>query len=286
MARGHATAVISMLLAACAITTLAFVLGWRGVQSFDAADGVRVEQLRGSVPGGPPAFDSRAEAHLAQGRDALIGSGALAALLVVAGLAFAVRSMRRIEALELRVGLLSRMDGQTGMPNRRAWDERLAHELAQSRRLGYPVTVAMIDPDHFRDYNARVGREAGDRLLADIAVTWTASLRKGDLFARYSGERFALLLPGCAAPQAGQLVERLRSAVPDGQTVSAGVACWHWRESIEELVARAHDALEAAKTNGRNRIEVSPSPDPNVDRPAHRRMAPSAGLVDPEVETA
>jgi diguanylate cyclase (GGDEF)-like protein len=74
------------------------------------------------------------------------------------------------------------------------------------------------------------------------------------MLARYGGEEFSLLLPGCTVEDAQALVQRLRAAMPDGETVSAGIACWDEIESADELVGRADTALYAAKRGGRDRL--------------------------------
>ena len=79
-------------------------------------------------------------------------------------------------------------------------------------------------------------------------------LRASDTLARYGGEEFTVALPGCTLVNAKDIVERLRAAMPNGQTVSAGVACWNGRESAEELVGRADAALYEAKRSGRDRL--------------------------------
>jgi diguanylate cyclase (GGDEF)-like protein len=146
----------------------------------------------------------------------------------------------------------ARTDDLTGLPNRRAWDEELPRELARAARDARPVCVAMLDLDRFKRFNDHRGHQAGDRLLKQAASAWASLLRASDMLARYGGEEFSLLLPGCTVDDAQRLVGRLRAAMPDGETVSAGIACWDETETADEFVGRADEALYAAKRSGRN----------------------------------
>ena len=146
----------------------------------------------------------------------------------------------------------ARTDDLTGLPNRRAWEVELPRELARAARDSRPVCVAMLDLDSFKRFNDDRGHQAGDRLLKQAAAAWTSQLRTSDMLARYGGEEFSLLLPGCTLEDAQLFVQRLRSAMPDGETVSAGIACWDETEDAESLVGRADHALYAAKRAGRN----------------------------------
>ena len=152
----------------------------------------------------------------------------------------------------------ARTDDLTGLPNRRAWEEQLPRELARAARDSRPVCVAMLDLDRFKAFNDDRGHQAGDRLLKQAAAAWATQLRSSDMLARYGGEEFSVLLPGCALEGAQVLVERLRAAMPDGETVSAGIACWDEIESADEFVGRADAALYAAKREGRDCLVAAP----------------------------
>jgi diguanylate cyclase (GGDEF)-like protein len=153
-----------------------------------------------------------------------------------------------------RLEVSARTDDLTGLPNRRAWEEQLPRELARAARDSAPVCVAMLDLDRFKDFNDERGHQAGDRLLKQSAASWATQLRSTDMLARYGGEEFALVLPGCTLADGQLLVERLRAAMPDDQTVSAGIAAWDGEESLELLVGRADRALYSAKRAGRDRL--------------------------------
>ncbi|TMK38910.1 MAG: GGDEF domain-containing protein [Actinobacteria bacterium] len=166
----------------------------------------------------------------------------------------------RRERLLAQVQVAALTDELTGLPNRRAWEEHFAREIARARRQRDDVAVAVLDLDHFKRYNDERGHRSGDEMLCAAAQAWRGSLRAGDLLARYGGEEFALLLYGCGPSEALALVERLRAATPGGQTSSAGIAVWDGRESPERLLDRADGALYQAKADGRNRSTLSPEP--------------------------
>jgi diguanylate cyclase (GGDEF)-like protein len=153
-----------------------------------------------------------------------------------------------------RLETSARTDDLTGLPNRRAWDHELPRELSRADRAEHPLCVAMLDLDRFKWFNDERGHQAGDRLLKQAASAWSSQLRSSDMLARYGGEEFAVLLPGCTLHDAQLVLERLRTSMPEAQTVSAGVACWDGSESPEALVGRADSALYAAKRAGRDRL--------------------------------
>jgi diguanylate cyclase (GGDEF)-like protein len=163
--------------------------------------------------------------------------------------------LAQVGALYREVRRLARTDSLTGVPNRRAWDEELPRELARAARSGQSVCVALLDLDHFKEYNDRLGHQAGDRFLKEAAAAWQAVVRRTDLVARYGGEEFAILLPDCELDNALEIADRLRTAQPEG-TCSLGVAQWDGREDVAALVARADRALYAAKDAGRDRVRA------------------------------
>jgi diguanylate cyclase (GGDEF)-like protein/PAS domain S-box-containing protein len=152
---------------------------------------------------------------------------------------------------------MARTDSLTGLLNRRAMTEALERDIAGSRRLMRPMSVAMIDLDHFKAFNDRFGHQSGDRLLVNAARRWTAELRPMDTIARYGGEEFLVLLPGCDVATATVIADRLRAAMPERQTCSVGIAQWDGIESTASLIARADGALYAAKAAGRDKTLVA-----------------------------
>jgi diguanylate cyclase (GGDEF)-like protein len=173
----------------------------------------------------------------------LLGTSAITGLLV-GTLVERVRSMARADML-------------TGLANRRAWEESLPREVARAARAARPVSVAVIDLDHFKNINDTMGHQAGDQTLRTVAAAWSEALRESDVLARYGGDEFALVMPECDAEQANEIVARLRTACADGTSFSAGIATWNGRETISELVRRADEALYRAKDTGRDRTVVS-----------------------------
>jgi diguanylate cyclase (GGDEF)-like protein len=172
-------------------------------------------------------------------------------------------AIERAEFLS-RLERVARTDALTGLPNHRAWEEELPREVARASREGSPLCVAILDLDRFKDYNDHHGHQAGDLLLKEIAASWQQRLRATDVLARYGGEEFALALPGCLAVEAESLLERLRDAMPHGETCSAGLAWWDGEESAQALFGRADSALYVAKARGRDRVVPSPQPAPEV----------------------
>jgi diguanylate cyclase (GGDEF)-like protein len=158
----------------------------------------------------------------------------------------------------------SRRDALTGLPNRRAFDEELAREVARAARAGAPLAVVVLDVDRFKGVNDTRGHAAGDAVLREIAARAAAAVRAGDFVARIGGEEFALLLHGTDLPGALDLAERVRVAVGaapfqtgSGQltvTASLGCAVLGPEDTAEALVGRADARLYDAKRGGRDRV--------------------------------
>ncbi|HEY7933692.1 MAG TPA: diguanylate cyclase [Solirubrobacteraceae bacterium] len=158
-----------------------------------------------------------------------------------------------------RTDLLSQLrdmastDPLTGLPNRRAWDANLQRALQSTD----PLVLAMLDFDHFKEFNDTQGHPAGDRLLKETASAWNEELRDNDILARIGGEEFALLLPNCLPEDALKVVERLRTRVPYEQTCSAGIVLHKPGESPEAAMTRVDKALYAAKAAGRDCVSLN-----------------------------
>ncbi len=168
-------------------------------------------------------------------------------VVISAVIGLAVRRLvRRVEQLFERLGDLARTDDLTGLPNRRAWQELLRRESTLARRSGNPLTVALLDLDHFKRYNDTHGHLAGDRLLLSATAAWRNALRETDVLARWGGDEFVLLLPNCNLQQTEALLARMRdicSAAP----FSAGVAESDGDRLPETLLAAADEELYRTK---------------------------------------
>src|SRR5215217_7120845 len=154
--------------------------------------------------------------------------------------------------LRSRLEGLSFTDPLTGLATRRMCDEELPRELARTRRSEAPLTIASLDVDHMSAFNMLRGEREGDRLIKECGSRWRNELREVDFLARLDGTEFAVILPGCGLGEACDVMDRVRESTPRGQTASAGVARWDGEEPAELFLARAQDALAAAKSAGRN----------------------------------
>jgi diguanylate cyclase (GGDEF)-like protein len=154
-------------------------------------------------------------------------------------------------------------DTLTGLPNRRALDTMLADAALRSHKLGEPLTVVMLDIDHFKRCNDNYGHRGGDAVLVEIAARLRAEMRGSDFAARFGGEEFILVLPGCSLILGQRVAERVRQAIArrpviyEGKSVSVttslGLAELQPKEKPGQVIERADQALYSAKNSGRNR---------------------------------
>lgn len=178
------------------------------------------------------------------------------------------RDMTVQKEAQLALERLVMRDGLTGIANRRCFDETLRKEWEQARRTGHPLSLLLLDVDHFKRYNDSYGHPAGDECLQRVAAMVAKQIRVYDLAARYGGEEFAVILPQQSLAGAGAVAERIRAAVEGGApaegkaTVSIGAATFTGEEpaSPEALLARADAALYRAKRAGRNRVVLDGEP--------------------------
>lgn len=178
-------------------------------------------------------------------------------------------SRRKLAAMLEQVRQLASHDELTGTLNRRSLMAALERERLRAERSGAPFSVAMIDLDHFKRVNDTYGHAAGDEVLRTLATTVGDTMRVTDIFGRYGGEEFVLILVGSAAASALRAVERIRAAVaaidwtavaPDlSITLSAGIASHCKSETVEQMLHRADRALYQAKDAGRNTVVADPS---------------------------
>lgn len=168
-----------------------------------------------------------------------------------------------------RLAQLANLDGLTGLANRRAFDETLKRDFAESCRSGQPLSLVMIDVDHFKQYNDLHGHPEGDACLQQVAVAIESAARRPlDFVARYGGEEMVMLLPQTDTAGALVVAELARSAVEALQlphsdrplrkvSVSVGIATHASNglgQSMQSLVKHADEALYQAKAAGRNRV--------------------------------
>ncbi|WP_051808291.1 GGDEF domain-containing protein [Actinoplanes subtropicus] len=179
---------------------------------------------------------------------------------------------RALAAANDRLERLTRTDPLTGLANRRRLAEVLDGAWSRAATAGEPVSVIMVDIDHFKQYNDRYGHLLGDACLGRVATTLTAGVRPGDLVARYGGEEFAVVLADADLDLAHRIAERIRADVaglgeehattPSGfLTVSVGVASIRpgAGDAPDDLLRLADESLYAAKRDGRNRVAVAPA---------------------------
>lgn len=204
-------------------------------------------------------------------RTAILISGATGVLC--AGLLWLTwllaRELRLRQRAERELAQLAATDALTGVANRRMLDQSLRHEWFRAQRSGQPMSVMMIDADHFKAFNDRHGHPAGDQALKTLARVIIENVRRpADLVARYGGEEFSVILAETDSHGAQQIAEHIRQAVEqlppvDGaerpMTVSIGIATWTAASemTLEQLLFAADKALYQAKEGGRNRVVVS-----------------------------
>jgi len=146
---------------------------------------------------------------------------------------------------------LADLDPLTGVPNRRAWDARLARALDRAQVEGETLAVALLDLNAFKILNDRHGHEAGDQLLKASALAWQGELRGGDTLARLGGDEFAVLIEHYGGFDVEALAQRLRLATPHEAGCAIGVAVWDRSETVDEFLRRADEALYADKSGSR-----------------------------------
>jgi diguanylate cyclase (GGDEF)-like protein/PAS domain S-box-containing protein len=173
----------------------------------------------------------------------------------------------QLEQANAQLADLATTDGLTGLKNHRTFRERLADEVSCASRYGPPLSVVLLDIDHFKQYNDTYGHPAGDGVLKAVASILQSCARDTDIVARYGGEEFVLILPQTDEHGAAAFAERLRVSVEShpwplrAVTASFGVAVQHLGgESEADLVARADRALYQSKAAGRNCVTCAAEP--------------------------
>ncbi|WP_119394852.1 sensor domain-containing diguanylate cyclase [Salinibius halmophilus] len=170
----------------------------------------------------------------------------------------------QLEAVNRELAELALHDPLTGCANRRGLAERIDEELDRATRYGRPLSVAVIDIDHFKQLNDKFGHQAGDQALKHLVQLIQPRLRNTDFLARAGGEEFVIVMPETTLEAAEFVLERIREVVANesfycdrgtiNMTISVGIACLIAGELGNELIERADVKLYEAKQSGRNRV--------------------------------
>ncbi|MGA8049744.1 MAG: diguanylate cyclase [Burkholderiales bacterium] len=170
---------------------------------------------------------------------------------------------RKVREQNRQLATISRTDGLSTLLNRTAWEELAATEFRRHRRGRHPVSLLMLDIDHFKRINDSFGHPAGDEVIRGIGALLRLSMREFDVAGRYGGEEFGVILPETGAAGAKVIAERVRKAIESAVMVEAeGIRCTVSIGSATaeadvadhgEWIARADRALYRAKQLGRNR---------------------------------
>lgn len=194
---------------------------------------------------------------------AVLAGLTLAGLVIIAICVRLAWSRNRLVDLAAQLHRLARIDPLTELSNRRDLDETLHAALAATTRAQRPLSVLLIDVDHFKQVNDTLGHDAGDAVLVDIAQAMSTSLRAGDSLGRWGGEEFLAVLPEADAQAAEVVAERLRCEVRDtvsagglAITVTVGVAARD-SDTKDELITRADAALYEGKAAGRDTVHLA-----------------------------
>ncbi len=193
---------------------------------------------------------------------------ALPHILFIFSLAYYV--LQRWRMREYEVTVLSQTDPLTGLTNRRYIMDLLVREKADCEVARQPLSIVMVDLDHFKRINDQWGHDVGDRALVQAAEALRSAVRQDDHVGRYGGEEFLLVLPGLDGEQAQLLAERVRTAISSveleligGQrlrlSASLGMSCISVADpvTVDQLVKRADEALYTAKDSGRDRLVIA-----------------------------
>jgi len=196
-------------------------------------------------------------------------SGALYLLAVLGAFGWLLLGRERLQG---ELARLEVVDPLTDVPNRRGFFQALAPWMALARRPGHATALVLFDLDQFKRINDGYGHPAGDVVLAALAAACKRQLRDSDVLGRLVGVEFAILLPRTGLEEAALVAERVRAAIEDQRvkteramialTASFGVTTIRADDSKVTLLARADEALRAAKDKGRNRIELARPPLP------------------------
>ena len=169
-----------------------------------------------------------------------------------------------------QLACLATTDGLTGLRNHRAFQERLEQEILRATKTGVPLSIALVDVDHFKAFNDEFGHQTGDAVLRGVAQSLEGGVRPSDLAARYGGEEFVIIMPATDPGAAMMACERLRKAIQSLEwshrsvTASFGVAAFGPGMDRQGLLETADQALYESKRAGRNRVTLAKGTDSSV----------------------
>ena len=235
-----------------------------------AQQGYKVGDVRGGISVTSSATETAGK--IRDSRIFLMLAAALIVFLILTIIYLVARSfIKELKTAETKLVEMATQDFLTGLLNRRETFRRLDEELQRSRRLATPFSVLLLDLDHFKQVNDVHGHSAGDLVLQAVAAALRQGVRPYDLCCRYGGEEFLVILPETALEDAAGIAERLRRDIENLKitaaketalqiTASIGAAALLGHETIDQLIARADEAMYNAKSTGRNRVCLAEPP--------------------------
>jgi diguanylate cyclase (GGDEF)-like protein len=229
------------------------------------AQGYKLGDIRGGISITLPAQQVIDEIAAAR-TYTIIAAITILAMLLSAIIFIAQHFVKDLKKSEKLLVELATTDSLTGILNRGEGIRRIQQEISRSLRVQHPLSIILVDIDHFKKINDNHGHQTGDRVLQVVVGSLTATLRNYDLICRYGGEEFLIMLPTTELGMAMETAERLRLVVaktttqsaegaPIKLTISLGVSSLQPDDSLDHLVFRADNALYLAKQEGRNQVQ-------------------------------
>ncbi|PIN77926.1 hypothetical protein COV15_00935 [Candidatus Woesearchaeota archaeon CG10_big_fil_rev_8_21_14_0_10_34_12] len=192
----------------------------------------------------------------------------LEAVILTIALIFTCLALIHVLTLYFNAKKSSLIDSLTQIYNRRALNRILDNEIKRAERFKHPITIIMLDIDHFKIYNDKNGHVAGDRLLQKVSKIMLSKIRDVDTITRYGGEEFTIILPETSHKEAVRVAERIRKAVSDAKfkgeekqpkgdvTISLGLVTFHGEyKRKKQMIHFADELLYKAKEEGRNQLK-------------------------------
>ncbi len=167
---------------------------------------------------------------------------------------------QELQQLTQELEAISLTDSLTNLPNRRAFEQRIATEWQHTLRYATPLSIMMVDVDHFKRFNDDFGHQTGDEVLLQVGQLLAKAVRSTDFASRYGGEEFIVILPNSSLQDTLPIAQRICDEIAQHPwpqrpvTVSVGVAAYSNQANVQDLIAQADKALYQAKADGRNRV--------------------------------